>query len=421
MMKLKMILVVCSVLGVTNSFAQTPALEAQYKIRQIILSKNIVVVTSNSSEPIERGKILLATFQDNTQCPLKVVGQSANNITLDTSDCDKAKSLTLNQMLEPSLHVIDEPVLEKQPKNKNASVSENVPLILPNRTMTDLGYLLQSGKFGIEGAFFSQNEELSYYSGSTFAADQKTRRTNLGLIFSYGITDNFNASIRLILVPGENTELSSLNTTYYSKGFKDPKASLIYRPVQQTETAPLDVVLTAYYIPKTFEAKIATDNADGTMGSGRNSAGLQLGTFRRFRAAEIGILIDYTSLWAGSTTDAENGEITEKGAGETIEVQGQVQFKVNDGFFISGGLGFASLSSTEAKNTTTTTLTRTSAYTMSGVQVGARFALIPDTSSLDFFLQSVTASNSDVTQGTAKLTLKDMRRTTIGASVKYLF
>jgi hypothetical protein len=400
--------------------------EATYKIKQLISNKNLVVSESSSPEPVELGKIFLATFTDNTQCSLKVIGQNKNMITMDSAECDRAKNLVLNQKLEPSLHTVVEdtkpvsPVATPVVKSKPVSAPiEPAPVYA--RSISDLSYLAPRHTFALSAGFSSDNTEYSVYSGTTLGSDVKIRTTRISSELKFGLTDDLNLDLALAMVPGRNVEYSSTGNTYYSKGLEDPSLSLDYRLIAQSAQTPMDVVITVAFSPKTIEAKTATDKSDGTMGSGRNSLAAALAASKKFSAVDLGMRIIYASLWSGKNQDAETGDETELGTYDALSFQLAAQFKLTDAFLLQTGATIRSYSAYETKDTAANTTTKQSAYTDTSFYIGPRFVVIPQKSVLDFGVETTATTNIDVTSGTTKLKAKDYTSTKLSASVKYEF
>jgi hypothetical protein len=399
---------------------QALAQDATYKIKQIISSKNIVVSESTSAEPVELGKIFLATFSDNTQCSLKVIGQNKNLITLDSSDCDRAKNLTLNQNLELALHTVVE--TPKPTQTPAPAPTPPAPATASfTRSIADLSYLTPRHRLTLNAGFSSTNTEYSIYNGATLSSDVKSRVARIPASLSFGFTDDLNLGVGIALVPGQNIEYSSTGNTYYSKGFEDPVVSLDYRLIAQSALTPMDVIFTLGFSPKTFENKSATDKADGTMGSGRNKLIASLGASKKFSAVDLGMRISYTSLWSGKSEDAETGDEHELGTYDALSLKGALQFKFTDAFYLVTAATVQSYSSYEEKDVATNTMARQSAYTISSFYTGPRFVVIPQKSVLDFGVETSATTNVELTSGTTKLKMKDYKSTELSASVKYEF
>lgn len=94
----------------------------KYAIRQVIKSKNLVVVESSAPTSFKEGKIFLATFPDGQQCSLSLIETDGNLLTLDSKDCSKSTPLTLLIPIEPAL--IKETVADKKLETVNQNVTE---------------------------------------------------------------------------------------------------------------------------------------------------------------------------------------------------------------------------------------------------------------------------------------------------------
>lgn len=405
----------------STSFAQ----EEKYKIRQIISSKNLVVVEASSETVLPSEKIFLATFADNTQCSLKLVGQNKNLLTMDSSDCDSSKKLVLNLMIEPSLHTVEEtkPAPAASAKPVADSPTPAKKSVSPNMThsIEDLSYTPAGGEWALESSFSMETSEFSLFTGSTFVSDSKTRTSRLSALVGYGFTDKFSMTLGMGLVPGQTQEISTSTDTYFSKGLEDPTIAANYRIVRQSDAHAMDVILMLGFTPKTFEAKSSTDNSDGTVASGRNQVIAALGTYKKFSSAELGVVLTYQSLWSGNRKNAETNVETELGTYDATSLRLHSQFKLTENFYLQAGLGIQSFSAWESKNLNTNAVTRYGSYSTTGVQLGARFVVVPKKAILDFDVNSDVASSVEMSVDSTKAKLKDVRNTVASAAVRYEF
>ncbi|QDK38434.1 hypothetical protein [Bdellovibrio sp. NC01] len=103
-------------LSLDDAPALQPVVESpvviSYAIKQIIRSKNIVIVESSVESPFRSGKIFLATFPDGHQCTLELQEVNRKLMAFDASDCNQGTPLTLTTPVEPSL-LVESPSMMK--------------------------------------------------------------------------------------------------------------------------------------------------------------------------------------------------------------------------------------------------------------------------------------------------------------------
>lgn len=82
-----------------------------YSIKQIVRSKNIVIIEASAVTEFRAGKIFLATFADGKQCSLDLQESNGKIMAFDSSDCNQGQSLTLSNPVEPAL-LVETPTLK---------------------------------------------------------------------------------------------------------------------------------------------------------------------------------------------------------------------------------------------------------------------------------------------------------------------
>lgn len=87
------------------SFTASAADQATATIVQIINTEKLVVSESSDEALINSGDILLATFKNNTQCPLIVKHQQDKFWILSSENCPSRDLLEKNQSLEKALSI----------------------------------------------------------------------------------------------------------------------------------------------------------------------------------------------------------------------------------------------------------------------------------------------------------------------------
>ena len=310
----------------------------------------------------------------------------------------------------------------------HAQNSDSVPATSPteavnriqDRSMVDLGYLVPQGEVGL-GLFANvYTEAYEIEINATRDSDVAIVGNRLGIELSYGIFDDLNISAGLSYVPNRSTKEDISNVRADSRGWEEPRFSLLYRVLAQNELSPLDVVLGISHSPKTEDLKWATQDSEGTPARGGDATTVGLGFYRRASTGEFGLTLSHIAL-GGTEGKSASGStaISEKATGKT-SVMGMGQFPVGDNVYVRAGAG---LTHNQEAEITSATVTKIEAHGTVDFLGGMRVSIVPNRSMVDLSINVQAPATSEIEidiDGTPKK-LVNSTRAQFFAGLKFLY
>lgn len=396
---LKPSLFIAAIFFSSFSFAQETS---SFTIKQIIESDRVVIAEANSDDVFDTNKTFLATFENGSQCSLRVIEESKRIIPLDLSTCSRATELRVGQKLEPSLYTLKRKASSEKPPRPEASEekaetpSEKGDVM---RNIEALSYTPNAGMTGVQVSYKLSNEEFDLRAG-TSTAKQKNRTSLASARIFYGVTDSLALGLDMDLILNRDVGFESTGANYISRGISDPTITANWRLMDQSDRSQPSLYIYLGYSPLLVEAKSASSEDIGTAGKGCNATIAGLGLFKELKTVELGLLFKHSFCDAGSSEDATSGDKTEMEAQEQSEIEVQAKFGINQQFSIISSLGYSSTPSTSEKDVNSGVATRMSSYDTTSFSLGARFSLVPKKSTLDFVIQGDSRSDITISDGT---------------------
>lgn len=389
-----------------------PAEAATYKIKQIISVNSTVVAETNSTEVSPKGTIFVVTFDDGKQCPLILKDTTKNRLTLSSSECDRAKYITVTSPIQ----ITDQKALTHS--TTQMSVDGVIrPEVEGGRSISDLGYLTPYGHFSIDlGSQYTTQKATMVGNTET---EMKGRLAVASLDLAYGLIEDLEFAVEASYLMNRSTEYEISAQESFSNGMRDPEFKLRYRMFSQTSQSPFDLVATAGYSPKSGVSKLASteDNGNGYRGSDAKYFGLALYKRTPQVQYELGVLGSFYGV--GESESSTTDEKYEDDDHNSVQIAGSAQFAVNPNFLLNIGLGVVSYSSSYSQAQSNGVVTKVSSYSSTILGGGARFVLIPQKAVLDLTLMFQGVSDITNTQGNASIKIKDQTATNAMASLKY--
>lgn len=208
-------------------------------IKQLMIERNRAVV--ESSQPLQVGSELIATFPEQKQCALKVVAVDDKLANVDTSSCARAADLIVGQSLDPSLAIKEEVklpppiVTPKAPEEPRSAVNYEEL----RRELTDLQYMPSQKQWAVVFGYqqSSSDTRTDIKSNGKQITDVKTERDSLGGSLYFGLAKELAMSVGWGWVTNGSTEtaygpgsiFNGIDTKVRFGGYTDPSIGFKYR------------------------------------------------------------------------------------------------------------------------------------------------------------------------------------------------